>query len=450
MGMTPLALIGKQLGKEVRGADLAEEYLTDEVLNQAGISWQVGFEAGDLPKDCDYLVATAAHGGMTNPLVAEAKRRKITALSYGEALAELANRYQVVAVTGVGGKTTTTAMLATGLKAAGLDPSFVIGAASSPPHGLPGYLGKGKYFVVEADDYVTCPLTNLTPKFLFLKPKVVVMTNLEYDHPDVYPNLKAMVRAYQRLAASLPKDGLLVVNHQSRNLQKVIATPLACSVKSFGFNQGADFTINNFCSHHGGVRFNLANLKVELAVPGRFNAMNAAAALVVTDYLGANAQKVLEVLKQFKGVKRRFELVGYYRGVPIYDDYAHQPNEIKATLQATREWFPQKRLRVVFQPHTYSRTKALLHEFATSLNFADEVILLEIFASQREKDNLGVSSLVLAKAIGKKASYFPDRQKAESYLREDPKRGDLILTMGAGDVYHLAESLTDEGDETSS
>lgn len=447
IGMTALALIGKQLGKPVTGSDRADHYLTDPVLNQARIAWQVGFEPQELPDLTDYLIATAAHGGLTNPQVVEAKKRQIEVVSYAQALGDLTNNSRLIAPTGVGGKTTTTAMIAAVLTESAIDPSFVIGAAATPPRGVSGYLGQGEYFVAEADDYVACPITDRRPKFLFLKPEIVVMTNLEYDHPDVYASVFKMAEAYQQLAQKIPARGLLVVNADCRNLDLVLKAKFGCPVVKFGFLKNADFKVEKISFAEGRTRFLVKDWgEISLRVPGKLNARNALAALIVAEHLGVSRENILTALANFSGISRRFEFKGEVKGALVYDDYAHLPNEIKATLEAARDWFPGRRLRVVFQPHTYSRTRSLFTEFVTSLKAADEVILTEIFPSQREKIDPSLSSAQLVKKIGKtKAVYFADLEGAGNYLAQNLQKNDLILTLGAGDIYRLADRLIKNG-----
>jgi UDP-N-acetylmuramate--alanine ligase len=447
IGMAALALIAKELGKEVRGSDVAEKYLTDPLLTGAGIVCQTGFDPEALPDDVDYLVATAAHGGLTNPQVEEAKRRRLPAVSYAQALGEVVNAKRLVAVTGVGGKTTTTAMIASILTKAGFEPGFVIGAAQSPPRGRPGYAGKGEWYVVEADDYVACPNTDRRPKFLFLEPEVAVMTNLEFDHPDVYADIGAMAVQYRRLAEKIPPGGMLVVNQDSPALKSVVEKKLAAEVVTFGFDERADYHLSGVKIKDGGTVFKVGGWgEIELKIPGRLNAMNAAAALAVSARLGVSPEAVKEALAGFSGLKRRFELIGQARGALVYDDYAHHPHEVMATLAAAKRWFPKRRIRVVFQPHTYSRTKALFAEFTRAFGEADEVILLPIFASQREDPDPTVSSSRLAAEMPHpRVSYFDDFASAKGYLRETRTEDDLILTMGAGDVYQLGELLVEKG-----
>jgi len=347
-----------------------------------------------------------------------------------------------VTVAGTHGKTTTTAMISSILLEAGRDPTFVVGGVIS---GIDtnARAGQGDLFVIEADEY--------DRTFLSLKPKVAVVTNIEHDHPDCYPTFDDFQAAFDQFAALVPEDGLLAVcwdDPVARALgerQRDAGLP----VVFFGLGDGAEWRAEevrpNFA---GGVDFLATRAGevmglVRLRLPGEHNASNATAALAVSDFLEVPFRIARSVLTEFRGVGRRFEIKDEANGVTVVDDYAHHPTEIRATLQAARARFFRHSLWAVWQPHTYSRTKTLLKEFAGAFDAADHVIVLPIYAS-REKDTLGVTSADVVSEMR-----HPDVRSAESldealvWLGTEVKPGDVVLTLGAGDGDRVGEWLLD-------
>lgn len=321
VGMTALALCAQDLGIKITGSDTSELFVTDEILKERKINWEVGFDKNHISEDIDLVITTGAHGGLNNPEVLAVKEKGIPVLTQAQALAEFSKGKEVIAVCGVGGKTTTSAIIAHILDRCGLNPSYAIGVGKINPLGYPGKYDKdGKYFVCEADEFVNSPGVDNTPKFLFLSPKVIVVTNLEHDHPDVYPTLEDTKKAYSDFFKKIPPDGLLVVNAEDKNVQDIISE-LNIPVVKFNTNE-----------------------KIETSLPGEYNQKNIAAAMAVADYFKIPKEQVLQTIKSFKGTQRRFEKIGKTKErVIIIDDYAHHPREIKAVLKAAREVYPKKK-----------------------------------------------------------------------------------------------------------
>ncbi len=442
VGMTALALCAQDLGIKVTGSDIEEKFVTDEILKKRKIHWKKGFKKENLLGQPDLVITTGAHGGLANPEAKTAVSLKIKTITQGEALGFFMEGKIGISTSGVGGKTTTAAMIATILKKAQFQPSFAIGAGQIPSLGAPGRYDRGKHFVAEADEYVASPGIDNRPKFVFQKPKVIVVTNIEHDHPDVYPNLESTMAAYTSFFQKIPDGGLLVACLDNQNIRYLLAK-IKVPTQTYGFSQKVDWQIEKVHFSQEQTLFNLSHQgmtvrELKLNVPGKFNVLNATAAFAVGTYLGIGAEKLREGLKLFEGTKRRFELIGEVKGIRVYDDYAHHPTEIQATLEAAKAWLPGRRLIVIFQPHTFSRTKALFNQFARAFSRAEAVIFTDIYASAREKPLTGVNSRLLAQEAKKyhpQAVYCPGKKEVIEYLAEKTKPDDLIITMGAGDIF---------------
>jgi len=449
VGMASLALCFDDLGIKVSGSDTNEVFVTDETLEKRKISWRVGFSGKNVSRKCDLLITTGAHGGLTNPEVLEAKKRGIATITHAEGLAKIGAGKEVIAVSGVGGKSTTSSIISHLLEKAGLEPSFAIGVGNIFPLGTPGkFNSKGKHFICEADEFAISPGINDNPRFSLLSPKILVATNIEHDHPDIYPRLSDTKETFKEFFKKVPEDGWLVVNVDNKNIRDVISD-VDVPKATYGFSPDADWKIFDVSYSPGSTLFSLIhrgdivkNMKIN--IPGQYNVQNATAAFVVATLLGISPKKVKDGLNSFVGVKRRFEFVGEVGGMLIYDDYAHHPLEIKAVLKAARQWFPDRRVVAVFQPHTYSRTKALFGQFAESFKGANVSAFMDIYSSAREKKDPNVSSERLAQETKKyvKNSYYIGSHKEATYwLKKNLRSGDLLLTLGAGDIFYLHEDL---------
>lgn len=447
VGMTATALCFQDLGSTVRGSDVAEEFVTDEILKKRKIIVAEGFSEDNIAEGTDLLVYTGAHKGIDNEEVVLAKQKGIKVISQAEAVGRLMVDKVGISVGGVGGKTTTSSMIATVLEESSKKPSYLIGVGEIKGLGVPGkYSGEGEHFVAEADEYVVGPGTDNTTRFMFQAPKVLVITNLAYDHPDVYESFEETKRVFGEFIGKLPHDGVLVINGDDEELVK-LAESSGKRVVSFG--EGERNRIRLL-----GVEFkeevqivsmmdNKEENNFSLQVPGKYNAMNALASFMVCRELGLSSNEILKGLESYGGIKRRFERIAEKDGVVYFDDYAHHPSEVRAVLKGAKSWLPGKRIVALFQPHTYSRTKALLDEFATSFSDADEVIITDIFASARESVDNSVTGELLADKVAKnhpKAIYVSSDDLVK-YCSYELKAGDAFFTLGAGDIYKLHNSL---------
>ncbi len=438
ISMSGLAEILLSEGFTVSGSDWNRSPLTERLEQQgAVIHYGRPQKAENIEDDVDLVVYTAAvHPD--NPEYRETLRRKLPSLTRAQLLGQMMKNYKLpVAVSGTHGKTTTTSMIAEILLAAGTDPTISVGGVLKDIGGNIR-VGGSELFVTEACEY--------TNSFLSFFPKVGIILNIEEDHMDFFKDLADIRSSFRRFAELIPEDGLLIINGSIPQLSG-ITEGLACRVVTFGgapendyFFTDASYDENahaSFTLHYRG-----KTLPVHLGVPGEHNILNAAAALALADYLNLDMKQAAESLHDFSGTDRRFEYKGSLSGVTIIDDYAHHPTEIEATLKAAAN-YPHKTLWCVFQPHTYTRTKAFFHEFARALSHADRVILADIYAA-RETDTLGMSSALLCREIeqlGTDCHYFPSFEEIEKFILENCIPGDLLITMGAGNVVNIGEDL---------
>jgi UDP-N-acetylmuramate--alanine ligase len=448
VGMTALACCLQDLGIKVTGSDTEELFVTDKILKRRGINWQIGFKENNLTPRPDLVITTGAHGGLTNPEVIEAKRLKIPVLTHAHALGKIMEEKEGISVCGVGGKTTTAAMIAMILAEAGRKPSYAIGVGEIFPLGAPGKYDLGREFVAEADEYANTINVDNRPRFSFQKPKVTVVTNIEYDHPDLYKDITQTKNTFLEFFQKIPQEGLLIASQDNLNIKDILKR-YPGNFQTYGFSASADWHIEKTYFGQGQTVFNLVHQKLVfdsicLKIPGKFNTLNAAAAFAVGTFLGINPKMIKKGLSKFTGTKRRFEFIGEENGIKLYDDYAHDPHEIKTTLEAAKLWFPKNRLIIIFQPHTYSRTKTLFKEFSLAFSQADLVIMTDIYASAREKSNLGINSKLLVEETGRhnhQVYYQPNKLKTVNYLKKIARSGDIIITMGAGDIFQWHQDI---------
>ena len=453
--MANIARALAEKGIKVTGSDIKGEFITDEVMEKAGIRPVLykDYKNYKSYKDYktfqpDYVVVTGAHGGMTNPEAVALKLAGWKTIMYGEFLGMLMNDYEMpISVAGCHGKTTTASMIAHILDYAGANPSFIVGTSNINSLETAGRMTNGKYFVAEADEYKNCPLTDPTPKMMYQKPKMAVVTNIEYDHPDQFSSLSEMEKAYLHFCGNISDAGLIITNSQFLISNK---TPMVkCPMLKYGTTADCDWQVTKVKQGEQKMIFNLTGKGVDigefsLSVPGTHNCVNAAAAIAACANLGISLEKIRQALPLFTGTKRRFEKIGEKNGILFYDDYAHHPTEIKATLRAARSWLGDKRIICIFQPHTYSRTKALFKEFSLSFGDADTVIFADIFSSARELIDDTVSSRLLAEETAKyhqRAFYLGGKENVIEWLSHETKPNDVILTMGAGDIFLISKTL---------
>lgn len=437
ISMSGLAEILLEENFTVSGSDNKESALTDH-LSQNGATVFYGQKASNIIDGIDVVVYTAAiHED--NEEFMEAKRRNLPMLSRAELLGQLMTNYDTpVAVSGTHGKTTTTSMLSHIFLAGELDPTISVGGILKAIGGNIR-VGSSGLFITEACEY--------TNSFLHFFPKIGVILNVDADHLDFFKDIDDIRHSFRRFAQLLPKDGTLVINGDIEKLS-YITDGLACRVITFGREASLDYSASGITyDEQGNASFDVIKYgkpagHMTLSVGGEHNVYNALSAIAVSDLLGIPSEKVREGLLSFHGTDRRFEYKGEIDGITIIDDYAHHPTEIEATLK-TAAHYPHRELWCIFQPHTYTRTKALFPEFAAALSHADHVILADIYAA-RETDTLGISSGQLADAVkehGCDAVYLPDFQEIEHYVTSHCKKGDLLITMGAGDVVNIGEDL---------
>lgn len=455
VGMTPLAIIAKEAGFQVTGSDIEEEYITDEPLKKAGITPLIGFSP-DYLGNAGLVITTGAHGGYDNPEVVSAKARSIAILSQGQAVGEfmkgaLFNRtLEGVSIAGSHGKTTSTAMIATILKHAGADPSYVIGTGEIPSLGSPGHYGRGKYFIAEADEYATEPVHDKTIKFLWQHPKIALFTNIELDHTDLYNSTDDIREVFLQFAKQLPLDGVLIINADDPELG-ILKQGYTGRIVTFGKSAHSDYRLTKIHVSSEQTFFWVEMQGADLGEfvirsPGEHNATNALGAIIVALEAGISIEAARKALVTYSGSKRRLEFIGELPGnIRLYDDYAHHPTEIRKTLQSLKAQFPKSHIVCIFQPHTYSRTKALFDEFARSFTNASEVILTDIYPSQREEPDTSISSAMLVNTTGRYHAwvrYLPSLQNVIEYVAKSAyPRNTIIITMGAGDVYKINEKL---------
>lgn len=443
--MSALAIYAKERGFGVTGSDTEETFVTDKTLQKAGIS-VLPFSPQNLKSRPEIVVVSAAYS-KDNIEVREARRRHLEIKPYSEALAMFANDLQIIAVAGIHGKTTTTALLSFILTKANLDPSFVIGSGEIPSLGATGHFGRGDYFVLEADEYRKSS-EEMTSKFLDFSPKVEIITSIEMDHPDMFSTEEKVYDAFYKFACRVPRTGFIVLCVDYPKTRKIIHSLVDRNFETYGFNEKASWQIVDFLEIQDYSSFYILNCgnkigPFKIKLPGKFNALNATAAIITALRLGIEEKLAKKYLFSFSGVKRRFEKIGQVDNITIIDDYAHHPRSVAMALEAARARYPQAEIYCIFQAHTYSRTKELLNEFASSFRAADHVIITEIYASQRET-KATISGQDLASAIRKEqksVKFIPDKNKIVQELVDNVTRPALIITMGAGDIYKLGNLI---------
>ncbi len=411
IGVSALARMMMLRGIKVSGSDDVSSEIISE-LESHGTKIFLGHAAEHVVPDTSFVIYTLAIAP-GNPELTRAMELGIPSLSYPEALGQISRDYYTIAISGTHGKTTTTGMVAKILKDAGLDPTVVVGSILKDEKSN-FIAGKGKHLVVEACEYKR--------SFLNLYPTIAAITNIDDDHLDYYKDLSEIEGAFADFASKVPPGGFLICDTNDERLK------VAMEVTRGKVVDYTEFT----------------DKKLPLKVPGFHNISNAAVALAVAHILKIDKKQAKKSLESFAGTWRRFEFKGETKnGTLVYDDYGHHPTEIKATLRAAREKFGNKKIIVVFQPHLYSRTKLLLNDFVRAFSDADEVLLAPMYAG-REQNDPSVSSEILASKMqlgGKEAKAFPDFASIEASLKETLAAGDVLMTMGAGDVYKAGEAL---------
>lgn len=412
IGVSAIAKMMKREGKLVSGSDLHDSAILAD-LRKAGMDIKIGHNATNLSDHTDLVVYTTAISP-NNSEIKKAKKMGVPTISYPEMLGMVSGEKYTIAVSGTHGKTTTTAMIAKILADAKINPTVVVGSILKEG-GSNFIFGQSKYFLTEACEYKRA--------FLNLSPKIIVITNIDKDHLDYYKDLRDIQNAFIAFVKKLGKDGYLVCDVKGKNMKPIVSVAKKTGCKIIDYSKMV--------------------AKLDLKVPGEHNVNNAKAALATAQVLKVNKALAVKALGNFKGTWRRFEYKGSVDGILIYDDYAHHPTEIQATLKGARDYFKGKKIWVVFQPHLYSRTKLLLAEFAESFNNADEVVIADIYAAREKKDKtIHAKDLVEEiKKQNKNAQYIHSFDKIKDFLLKNTKKGDVVITIGAGDIFKVGEAL---------
>ena len=438
VGTSALAAVLMKEKAIISGSDMQASVLTER-LSQSGAKVAVGHSADNLPEKLDGVIISAAVKD-DNPELQAARQRKIMVYKYAQMLGLVMDRYKGVAIAGTHGKSTTTGWLVFVLKKLGIEPNFVVGA-DVLQFGASSGVGSSDIFVAEACEY--------DRSFLNLHPKIGAILNIEPDHLDYYSGIGEIVEAFTAFAGNISSDGVLVAGVQDANVAKILAKMSSKKeVLTFGISQDLAVSAQNIkytpdftqfdCLHHGSM---LGTAKIKLA--GEHNIRNALAVLACALAIGLEAKDVINCLGGFEGMDRRVMKKAEINGIIVFDDYAHHPTEIKASLKAVRQKYGNKKIFCVFQPHQYSRTRFLLNDFAESFKLADMTIVPDIyFVRDTEKSKNEVNSQMLADAIkqkGSQALFIDSFEKICDFLKSNVKSGDILITMGAGTVWKVAD-----------
>lgn len=447
-GLSAIARVLLERGDVVSGSDQQESPFAQD-LQAAGARVYRGHNPENIT-GADLVIRSSAVSD-DNVEVKAARALGIPVLKRSEFLGQLMEGYQVIAVAGTHGKTTTTAMIAWMLSALNQDPSYIIGGVSDNL-GTNAHAGQGSSFVVEADEY--------DRMFLGLEPEIAVITNVEHDHPDCYPTQQDFFRAFQQFISRLTPGGVIfgcVDDPQARQLLQR-AREDGIDLRSYGLNRLLNGTLPDYFAHDlspeegSGFSFEAVvppqegkdskTVQVTLHVPGRHNVLNALAALAVADELGLPLIEVAQILGDFRGTNRRFEVRGEVEGVTVIDDYAHHPTEIQATLSAARDRYPEHEIWTVWQPHTYSRTRKLFAEFAVSFKDADHLMVTDVYAAREAAPTNGFSSKELVDAISHPdVQYVSDFDQAVHILADRLGKRDILLVLSAGDADQISAKV---------
>jgi UDP-N-acetylmuramate--alanine ligase len=437
IGLSALAQVLRAWGHDVSGSDLQATPLTAALRAQGIVTY-----AGHRPTQVAgaELVIISSAIPESNVEVQAARRAGVPVLKRQQLLgAMMAGRYGI-GVAGTHGKTTTTAMIALLMQRLGLSPTFVVGGVV-PELGSNAGAGSGPHFVIEADEY--------DHAFYGLWPRLAVVTNLEMDHPDCFRDLADLEEAFGVYLSHVPPEGAIIAGADSPALQRVLAARARPGPRllTYGLSEAAAFRVGEIAPNEwGGVDFTIYQGQARwgafrLALPGAHNALNATAALLVADLLGLDRIAAGAALAEFHGALRRFEVKGEGGGVTVVDDYAHHPTAVRATLAAARQRYAGRRLWVVFQPHTFSRTQALLPELATCFGDADEVIITDIYAARAKEEQTIRAAEVVAALRHPRARHIGALDDVVAYLLTMLRPGDVLLTLGAGDGYRVGERV---------
>lgn len=443
IGLSAIAEIFLVRGYHVSGSDMKESATTDH-LQQAGATIYFSHEAGNIT-GADLIVYSAAVSH-DNPELRAAREQNIPTVSRAAALGALMSDYDTsIAISGTHGKTTTTSMVSLILEHAQKKPTILVGGNLAEFNGNVK-VGTSQYFVTEACEYVD--------SFLSLRPKIEIILNIDSDHLDYFKDIEHIVRSFSQFSKLVPKDGI-VIAYDANPFVKSVLDALDCQVITFGFNDQCTYYADNIKFNNFGMPsydlYHQGTLlgSLQLAVPGEHNIANSLAAASCCHTLGVDMQSITSTLEHYTGTQRRFDVIGTTdTGLYVVDDYAHHPTEIKATLKAAQN-IPHHSLWCLFQPHTYTRTTALFHEFTDAFGDADKIVMAEIYAA-REKNIHKISSAELVEEIKrlhpeKEVYFIPDFDEIADFVIEHGEKDDLVFTMGAGDIYKVGDLLMEKG-----
>jgi len=451
--MANLARILKQMGKTVSGSDVSEEFITDISLQEADIKVTTSFDVAQLPQDTQCVIYSASHQGRNNSQVQEGLKRGITVMHQAELLGVLIKQFQrSIAVAGCHGKTTTSGMLAYALSKLTHASSHMVGVSSFGAMYGGEYKGRD-YFVFEADEYGIDPPENITPKFHMVNPDYAIITNLDFDHPDIYKSYTEVKDAFSAFMQKIiQKDTIppvLFLNGDDEGLQDISFHLPPSAFVFYGSSEMCDVSYSDISNDEKNTTFvinsehyDIKHTEISIALFGEKSVSNTTGVITMLLHLGFAIEDIKDVIKDYQGPKRRFEQKFFKHDVYLFDDYAHHPAEIDATIAACQNRFPNRRIIVIFQPHTFTRTDQFKDAFVEVLSRADEALLLPIFSSARESsDGQHITSEDLVKLSKKKGistiQSFGSKEDLVDYLAGHIAEGDILFTMGAGDVYKL-------------
>jgi UDP-N-acetylmuramate--alanine ligase len=433
-GMSGIAKVLYEMGYKVSGSDMKEGPNTIR-LKDLGVKIHIG-HASALVREADLLIYSSAVTADNIELL-EAKAKGITILKRAEMLAWIMNQSKTrIAVAGTHGKTTTSAMVAKVLDFGSFSPTFFIGCDMDYIEGN-ARLGNGKFAVAEADESDS--------SFLFLSPTVGVITNIEDDHMERFGSMNSLIKTFEKFAKLVSKEGFILVDGTNANNQKLIKRVDARFI-TYGLSGKVEYTAENMKFKKLSSRYSLIHNgqkmgEVHLSVPGWQNVLNSLAVFAIGFEFDLDFNTIAGALRTFQGARRRFQTIGEVKNVLVVDDYAHHPTEIMATLSAARSGWPNRRIICVFQPHRYTRTMLLRDKFVTSFGDADKIVITDIYAAS-EKPIPGISGKIIEEGIsGKEVNYLPRKEKIVEYLMREVKEGDIIITLGAGDIYTVGREI---------
>lgn len=442
-GVVSLANFLCRLGLEVTGSDTSETYLTDELLSRLPVKVFEGFNQDNIASDIDLIVSSVVYYDylnhiplLDNPEVIHALKNHLNFYAYPQFVGKLFQESCGIAISGTHGKTTTTALTGLIFEKDGLDPTAICGGEVIK-WGAHSRAGKSEFFILEADEY--------RESFLNYEPETLVVGSLSYDHPDYFKSFDDYLSAYNKLTRKVKPGGIIFVLGDNPNSLKTVESFDKNRIITYGVSKGWDLTIPERQVNNGFQQFTVEFKgkhvgKFSFPLPGIGYLQNALVSIGIALKKGVHLSAIQSSIEEYQSIRRRFEVKKRTPYV-IIDDYAGLPREIETTLKGVREFYPNSTIWAVFQPHTYSRTEALLEDLAKSLNYADKVVVMDIYAPPREKEGK-IHSLDLIKLLGNKGIYRKNTSEAVDYLLNEVKNNDVIITMGIGEVWPVADALS--------